>query len=201
MMKEKIIEAFKNYEGSKDELIHELTQICGWSDITQTESHKEGKIGELFIDMYNKGEYKIEVKTEVDIFQSSGNVFIETHQWNRYKNEWVPSGINISKSDIWSTPFLLNGIAEVAIVSRTKHIKELVNKIKNDKILHDIFFHEKPQTRKGSAARGYKVSINDLLEANISRLNHLKIISEQKNIINAKDKEIEILVEKLNKLK
>lgn len=195
MKKEQIIEAFTNYEGNKDELINELTQICGWSDITSTDSYQEGKIGELFIDLYNRGHYKIEVKTEVDIFQTSGNVFIETHQWNNRKNEWVPSGINISKSDIWATPFLQNGQAEVAIVSKTKHIKELVDKIKNDKILHDIFFHEKPQTKKGSAARGYKVSINDLLEANISRLNHLKIISELKNDIYANQITIDKLIE------
>jgi hypothetical protein len=178
MGKEEIIEAFTNYEGDKDALINELTKICGWSDFISNETYKEGKIGELFIKNFDSNNYSIEVKSEVDKYQETGNVFIETHQFCKQKNDWVESGINLTKSDIWAIPFLSNGEPETAIISKTKNIKKLINKIKNDDALHEIFFFEKGRTYKGSPARGYLISINTLLQTKSSRLRALTLISE-----------------------
>lgn len=43
----------------------------------------------------------VEVKTDRKWY-ATGNLYIETYYWSVSKNDWVPSGINISKATHWA---------------------------------------------------------------------------------------------------
>ena len=54
-----------------------------------------GQMGEKFVEDLQNGNTKIEVKTERDIWKTTGNIAVEI----RYKNK--PSGISTTGSSIW----------------------------------------------------------------------------------------------------
>ena len=54
-----------------------------------------GQMGEKFVEDLQNGNTKIEVKTERDLWKTTGNIAIEI----RYKNK--PSGISTTGSNIW----------------------------------------------------------------------------------------------------
>jgi len=190
MGKELIIEAFTNYEGDKDALLNQLTKICGWTDITLTESHRVGKIGEAFFkDMLNDT-INIEVKTEDDVWASSGNLFIEDSQWSQQEKKYLPSSIETTKSDIWCIALLddkWNPIGGMHI--KTQIVKDVVNVIKNDTDLYKIYHKNKPKNAKGTAGSGYVIPIDMLFGYSKSKVDLLATISFlSKTIENLEDK-------------
>ena len=67
---------------------------------------KFGKLGEDFVRDMQAGNTKIEVKTERDIWKTTGNIAIEI----RYKGN--PSGLSTTESSVWVHLLSYNGVIE-----------------------------------------------------------------------------------------
>lgn len=176
--KEEIIEAFTNYEGDKDELLHQLTQICGRTDFTLTLSHRVGKIGEAFFKDAFDDKLDVEVKTEDDIWASTGNLFIEDSQWSQQEKRYLPSSIETTQSDLWCIALLddkYNVVGGVFI--ETQLVKNVVETIKEDETLYKRYHRPKPKNKKGTAGSGYVIPIELIFGYDKSNLNLLGTIA------------------------
>ena len=77
---------------------------CKEYDLHVKEDMLYGKIGEEFTQKLFEGNTKIEIKTERDIWQTTGNVAIEM----RYKGK--PSGISTTTSSVWIHLLSIKGV-------------------------------------------------------------------------------------------
>ena len=78
---------------------------------------REKKIAEM---LENK---KIEVKSERDIWQTSGNIAVE------YESYGKPSGINSTESDYWFHNLCIGDETFATIVFETKNLKKIINNL------------------------------------------------------------------------
>ena len=81
-----------------------------------------GKVREqLVADMLQ--DKKIEVKSERDIWQKTGNLAIE------YESYGKPSGINATESDYWFHNLCIGDDVFATVVFKTKNLKRIINNL------------------------------------------------------------------------
>ena len=84
---------------------------------------KFGKLGEEFVRDMQVGNKKIEVKTERDIWKTTGNIAIEL----RYKGE--PSGISTTESSVWIHLLSHNGVIEGGFMFKVGILRDKLKKL------------------------------------------------------------------------
>ena len=84
---------------------------------------KFGKLGEEFVRDMQVGNKKIEVKTERDIWKTTGNIAIEL----RYKGN--PSGLSTTESSVWVHLLSYNGVIEGGFMFKVDLLKEKIKKL------------------------------------------------------------------------
>ena len=82
-----------------------------------------GKMGEEFVQKVMEGNTKIEVKTERDIWKTTGNIAIEM----RYKG--YPSGISTTESNLWVHLLSYKGVIEGGFMFKVDLLKEKIKKL------------------------------------------------------------------------
>jgi len=87
---------------------------------------KFGKMGEEFTRNVFEGNSKVEVKTERDIWKTTGNIAIEI----RYKNR--PSGITTTESGVWVHLLAYDGNIEGGFIFKVNELKDKIRKRKRD---------------------------------------------------------------------
>ena len=87
-----------------------------------------GKLGEKFVEDMQLGNKKIEVKTERDIWKTTGNIAIEI----RYKGK--PSGLSTTDSSVWIHLLSYNGQIESGFLFSVPKLKEMVKSLISGKI-------------------------------------------------------------------
>jgi hypothetical protein len=81
-----------------------------------------GKVREqLVADMLQ--DKKIEVKSERDVWQKTGNIAIE------YESYGKPSGINATESDYWFHNLCIGDDVFATVVFKTKNLKRIINNL------------------------------------------------------------------------
>ena len=84
---------------------------------------KFGKLGEEFVRDMQLGNKKIEVKTERDIWKTTGNIAIEL----RYKGS--PSGLSTTESSVWIHLLSYNGVIEGGFMFKVDLLREKIKKL------------------------------------------------------------------------
>ena len=84
---------------------------------------KFGKLGEEFVRDMQLGNRKIEVKTERDIWKTTGNIAIEL----RYKGN--PSGLSTTDSNLWVHLLSYKGVIEGGFMFKVDLLKEKIKKL------------------------------------------------------------------------
>ena len=84
---------------------------------------KFGKLGEEFVRDMQLGNRKIEVKTERDIWKTTGNIAIEL----RYKGN--PSGLSTTDSNVWVHLLSYKGVIEGGFMFKVDLLKEKIKKL------------------------------------------------------------------------
>ena len=83
---------------------------------------KFGKMGEEFTQQVFEGNSKVEVKTERDIWEKTGNIAIEM----RCKGK--PSGISTTESDVWIHLLSVNSVIKGGFLFKVDQLKALIKK-------------------------------------------------------------------------
>ena len=83
---------------------------------------KFGKMGEEFVAEVFEGNSNVEVKTERDIWKTTGNIAIEI------RCNGKPSGLSTTESTVWVHLLAHNGVIEGGFLFKVDQLKE---KIKN----------------------------------------------------------------------
>ena len=81
-----------------------------------------GKMGEDFVQKVMEGNTKIEVKTERDIWKTTGNIAIEIRCNNK------PSGLSTTEADTWIHLLAYNNIIEGGFILKVRSIKDEIKK-------------------------------------------------------------------------
>ena len=84
---------------------------------------KFGKLGEDFVRDMQEGNNKIEVKTERDIWKTTGNIAIEL----RYNGS--PSGISSTDSNLWVHLLSYNGVIEGGFMFKVDQLRDKIKKL------------------------------------------------------------------------
>jgi hypothetical protein len=84
---------------------------------------KFGKLGEDFVRDMQEGNNKIEVKTERDIWKTTGNIAVEL----RYNGS--PSGISSTDSSIWVHLLSYNGVIEGGFMFKVDQLRDKIKKL------------------------------------------------------------------------
>jgi len=84
---------------------------------------KFGKLGEDFVRDIQDGNNKIEVKTERDIWKTTGNIAIEL----RYNGS--PSGISSTDSNLWVHLLSYNGVIEGGFMFKVDQLRDKIKKL------------------------------------------------------------------------
>ena len=84
---------------------------------------KFGKLGEDFVKDMQEGNNKIEVKTERDIWKTTGNIAIEL----RYNGS--PSGISSTDSNLWVHLLSYNGVIEGGFMFKVAQLRDKIKKL------------------------------------------------------------------------
>ena len=87
---------------------------------------KFGKLGEDFVNDMQLGNKKIEVKTERDIWKTTGNIAIELS----YKGE--PSGLATTESSVWIHLLSFKGVIEGGFILNVDLLKDKIRKLHKD---------------------------------------------------------------------
>ena len=82
-----------------------------------------GKLGEEFVRDMQVGNKKIEVKTERDIWKTTGNIAIEL----RYRGN--PSGLSTTESSVWVHLLSYKGVIEGGFMFKVDLLKEKIKKL------------------------------------------------------------------------
>ena len=114
-------------------------------DLTYGEIREE-KIAEM---LTNK---KVEVKSERDIWQNTGNICIEYECWNK------PSGIRATESDYWFHNLCIGDEEYCTLVFKTDTLKKIVNKLDTFKTVSG---------GDGNASRMYLVNLQKLFSTDV----------------------------------
>ena len=84
---------------------------------------KFGKLGEDFVKDMQEGNNKIEVKTERDIWKTTGNIAVEL----RYNGN--PSGISSTDSNLWVHLLSYNGVIEGGFMFKVDQLRDKIKKL------------------------------------------------------------------------
>ena len=114
-------------------------------DLTYGEIREE-KIAEM---LTNK---KVEVKSERDIWQNTGNICIEYECWNK------PSGIRATESDYWFHNLCIGDEEYFTLVFKTDTLKKIVDKLDTFKTVSG---------GDGNASRMYLVNLQKLFSSDV----------------------------------
>jgi hypothetical protein len=88
-----------------------------------------GKMGEEFTQQVFEGNSKVEVKTERDIWKTTGNIAIEI------RCNGKPSGISTTESSVWVHLLSLNGVIMGGFLFKVDLLKGKIKKLHNEKKL------------------------------------------------------------------
>ena len=102
---------------------------CKGHDLKVEEDMLFGKIGEEFTRELFEGNTKIEIKTERDIWKTTGNIAIEI----RCKGK--PSGISTTESSVWIHLLSLKGVIMGGFLFKVDQLKAKIKKLHNEKKL------------------------------------------------------------------
>ena len=112
---------------------------------------KYGKVREqMIVDMLQ--DKKIEVKSERDIWQTSGNIAVE------YESYGKPSGINSTESDYWFHNLCIGDETFATIVFETKNLK---------KIIDNLDYKRSVKGGDNNASRMYLLNIQKLFSSDV----------------------------------
>ena len=96
---------------------------CKEYDLHVKEDMLFGKIGEDFTKDLFEGNTKMEIKTERDIWKTTGNIAIEI----RYKGK--PSGISTTKSSVWIHLLSYKGVIEGGFILKVDQLRGKIKKL------------------------------------------------------------------------
>ena len=96
---------------------------CKSHDLKVEEDMLFGKIGEEFTQDLFEGNTKIEVKTERDIWKTTGNIAIEI------RCKGVPSGISTTKSSVWVHLLSQKGVIMGGFLFKVDLLKGKIKKL------------------------------------------------------------------------
>ena len=99
---------------------------CKSHDLKVKEDMLFGRIGEEFTQQLFEGNTKIEIKTERDIWEKTGNICIEM----RYKRQ--PSGISTTKASVWIHLLSVNNVIKGGFILKVDELKALIKKRHNE---------------------------------------------------------------------
>ena len=99
---------------------------CKSHDLKVEEDMLYGKIGEDFTQQLFEGNTKIEIKTERDIWETTGNIAVEM----RYKRQ--PSGISTTKASVWIHLLSVKGVIKGGFILKVDELKALIKKLHNE---------------------------------------------------------------------
>ena len=101
-----------------------LTQgYCKTHDLKVEEDMLFGKIGEEFTQQLFEGNTKVEVKTERDIWENTGNIAIEI----RCKGK--PSGLSTTGSSVWIHLLSKKGVIKGGFLFKVDELKGKIKKL------------------------------------------------------------------------
>ena len=84
---------------------------------------KFGQLGEAFVKDMQDGNNKIEVKTERDIWKTTGNIAIEL------RCNGKPSGISTTESSVWVHLLAHKGVIKGGFLFKVDKLKEKIKKL------------------------------------------------------------------------
>ena len=96
---------------------------CKEYDLHVKEDMLFGKIGEEFTRDLFEGNHKIEIKTERDIWTTTGNIAIEI----RCKGK--PSGISTTESSVWIHLLSIKGVIMGGFILKVDQLKAKIKKL------------------------------------------------------------------------
>ena len=99
---------------------------CKSHDLKVEEDMLYGKIGEDFTQQLFEGNTKIEIKTERDIWETTGNIAVEM----RYKRQ--PSGISTTKASVWIHLLSVKGVIKGGFILKVDELKALIKRLHNE---------------------------------------------------------------------
>ena len=99
---------------------------CKSHDLKVKEDMLFGRIGEEFTQQLFEGNTKIEIKTERDIWEKTGNIAVEM----RYKTQ--PSGISTTKASVWIHLLSVNNVIKGGFILKVDELKALIKKRHNE---------------------------------------------------------------------
>ena len=99
---------------------------CKSHDLKVEEDMLYGKIGEDFTQQLFEGNTKIEIKTERDIWERTGNIAVEM----RYKGS--PSGISTTKASVWIHLLSVKGVIKGGFILKVDELKALIKRLHNE---------------------------------------------------------------------
>ena len=124
----RLIDIYRKFKGS---YIQEeggrwmpLTEgYCKSHDLHVEEDMLFGKIGEEFAQELFEGNTKMEIKTERDIWEKTGNIAIEM----RCKGK--PSGLSTTESDVWIHLLAVKGVIKGGFLFKVGELKDKIKKL------------------------------------------------------------------------
>ena len=127
----KLIDIYNKFNGDlyveKENNWMPLTEVyCKSHDLKVEEDMLYGKIGEDFTQQLFEGNTKIEIKTERDIWERTGNIAVEM----RYKRQ--PSGISTTKASVWIHLLSVKGVIKGGFILKVDELKALIKKRHNE---------------------------------------------------------------------
>ena len=96
---------------------------CKGHDLKVEEDILFGKIGEEFTKELFEGNTKIEIKTERDIWETTGNIAIEI----RCKGK--PSGISTTESSVWIHLLSVKGVIKGGFLFKVDQLRDKIKKL------------------------------------------------------------------------
>ena len=127
----KLIDIYKKFDG--DVLIEKGGQFvpltegyCKGFDLDL----EYGKMGEDFVQKVMEGNTKIEVKTERDIWKTTGNIAIEI------RCNGKPSGLSTTEADTWIHLLAYKGVIEGGFLLKVVRIKDEIKKLHKEGTLN-----------------------------------------------------------------
>jgi len=85
-----------------------------------------GKMGEEFVEKVLEGNSKIEVKTERDIWKTTGNIAIEVRCSGK------PSGLSTTESNVWIHLLAYNNEIKGGFIFKVGELKDKIKKLQKD---------------------------------------------------------------------
>ena len=85
-----------------------------------------GRLGEDFVEAFQSNNTKIEVKTERDIWKTTGNIAIEIMCRGK------KSGISVTEAETWIHLLSYNNVIEGGFIFKTQLLRDKIKKLHKD---------------------------------------------------------------------